>query len=76
MHIDAGTANDMRDFKLWIQEEHKYVDMYPVFYRNEVRRNVEQTRTEKSKSVPRPRITTANKSSPTRRASSDQPSDQ
>ena len=27
--IDTITADDIRDFKLWMQEEHKYVDMYP-----------------------------------------------
>ena len=48
--IDTVTADDIRDFKLWMQEEHKYVDMYPVFYRNEVRRNVEQKRSENSMS--------------------------
>ena len=48
--IDTITADDIRDFKLWMQEEHKYVDMYPVFYRNEVRRNVEQKRSENSMS--------------------------
>ena len=48
--IDSITAEDIRDFKFWLQEEHKYVDMYPVFYRNEVRRNVEQVRSENSMS--------------------------
>ena len=36
--IDSITAEDIRDFKFWLQEEHKDVNMYPVFYRNEVRR--------------------------------------
>lgn len=31
--IDSITADDIRDFKFWLQEEHKYVDMYPVFTR-------------------------------------------
>lgn len=48
--IDSITADDIRDFKFWLQEEHKYVDMYPVFYQNEVRRNVEQVRSENSMS--------------------------
>ena len=56
--IDTVTADDIRDFKLWMQEEHKYVDMYPVFYRNEVRRNVEQKRSENSMSSSLYRIRT------------------
>ena len=48
--IDTITADDIRDFKLWMQEEHKYVDMYPVFYRNEKHRDVGQKRSENSMS--------------------------
>ena len=48
--IDTVTADDIRDFKLWMQEEHKYVDMYPVFYRNEKLRDVGQKRSENSMS--------------------------
>ena len=48
--IDTITADDIRDFKLWMQEEYKYVDMYPVFYRNEKHRDVGQKRSENSMS--------------------------
>ena len=48
--IDTVTADDIRDFKLWMQEEHKYVAMYPVFYRNEKLRDVGQRRSENSMS--------------------------
>lgn len=46
--IDTITADDIKDFKAWLQEEHMYVDMYPMFYRDELRRNVEQIRSENS----------------------------
>ena len=45
--IDTITADDIRDFKLWMQEEYRYVDMYPVFYRNEKHRDVGQKRSER-----------------------------
>ena len=44
--VDSITADDIREFKHWIQEEHKYVEMYPLFYQNEPRRQVEQVRSE------------------------------
>ncbi|MCD8295582.1 MAG: phage integrase SAM-like domain-containing protein, partial [Clostridia bacterium] len=50
LRIDTLTANDIRDFKLWMQEEYRYVDKYPEFYKNETRRNVEQKRSENSMS--------------------------
>ena len=34
--IDSITADDIRDFKFWMQEEYRYVEMYPVFYKDEI----------------------------------------
>ena len=48
--IDSITADDIRDFKLWMQEEYRYVEMYPVFYKDELPRDVAQQRSENSMS--------------------------
>lgn len=48
--IDTITSDDIRDFKQWMQEEHKYVDMYPLFYKDEARYAVENKRSENSMS--------------------------
>ena len=48
--IDSITADDIRDFKFWMQEEYRYVEMYPAFYKNELPRDVTQQRSENSMS--------------------------
>ena len=48
--IDSITADDIRDFKFWMQEEYRYVEMYPVFYKDELPRDVTQQRSENSMS--------------------------
>lgn len=32
--VDTITADDLRDFKRWLQEEHTYGELYPVFYKD------------------------------------------
>lgn len=49
--IDSITTDDIRDFKLWMQEEYRYMEMYPVFYKDELPRDVAQQRSENSMSV-------------------------
>lgn len=48
--IDSITTDDIRDFKLWMQEEYRYMEMYPVFYKDELPRDVAQQRSENSMS--------------------------
>ncbi|MBS5527998.1 MAG: tyrosine-type recombinase/integrase [Prevotella sp.] len=32
--IDTITADDLREFKRWLEEEHTYVEQYPLFYKD------------------------------------------
>ncbi len=46
--IDTITADDLREFKSWLQEEHNLAGQYPLFYKDVEKQKYEQIRSENS----------------------------
>lgn len=46
--IDTITADDLREFKSWLQEEHNLAGQYPLFYKDVQKQKYEQIRSENS----------------------------
>lgn len=46
--IDTITADDLREFKSWLQEEHNLTGQYPLFYKDVEKQKYEQIRSENS----------------------------
>ena len=46
--IDTITADDLREFKSWLQEEHNLAGQYPWFYKDVEKQKYEQIRSENS----------------------------
>ena len=46
--IDTVTADDLREFKNWLQEEHNLAGQYPLFYKDVQKQKYEQIRSENS----------------------------
>lgn len=46
--IDTITADDLREFKSWLQEEHNLAGQYPLFHKDVEKQKYEQIRSENS----------------------------
>mgnify|MGYP000007907099 FL=1 len=46
--VDTITADDLREFKNWLQEEHNLAGQYPLFYKDVQKQKYEQVRSENS----------------------------
>jgi len=48
MTIDTVTADDLRGFRRWLQEEHTYGEQFPMFYKDVPEASYKQVRSENS----------------------------